>query len=124
ERAVAARIETANRQVIERFLGARPFLVEVKPAHEVVPELRGRTLLHAGPPLAWAEMTGPMQGAAIGAALFEGWAETPDAAEALLAGGGVELVPCHQAGGVGPMGGITSGNMPLLLVEERTWGGR
>jgi len=124
EPAVAARIEVANRRVIERFLGARPFLVDARPAREVVPELRGRTLLHAGPPLAWAEMTGPMQGAAIGAALFEEWADTPDSAAALLAEGAVEFVPCHQAGGVGPMGGITSGGMPLLLVEERTWGGR
>jgi hypothetical protein len=124
EPAVAARVETANARVVERFIGARPFLVDVQPAREVVPELRGRTLLHAGPPLAWAEMTGPMQGAAIGAALFEAWADTPESATVLLAGGGVDFVPCHQAGGVGPMGGITSGGMPLLLVEERTWGGR
>jgi hypothetical protein len=80
-------------------------------------------LLHAGPPLGWQEMTGPMQGAAIGAVLYEGWAETPEAAETLLAGGGVGFLPCHAAGGVGPMGGITSGSMPLLVVEERTGGG-
>ena len=97
--------------------------MDVRPAHEIVPALRDRVLLHAGPPLGWAEMTGPMQGAAIGAALYEGWAETPEAAESLLAGGGVGFMPCHQAGGVGPMGGITSGSMPLLVVEERTGGG-
>lgn len=123
EPARAARVESANQRVIERLLGARPFLVDVQPARDVVPDLRGRVLLHAGPPLGWQKMTGPMQGAAIGAALFEGWAETPEAAESLLAAGGVDFLPCHAAGGVGPMGGITSGSMPLLLVEERTGDG-
>ena len=123
EPAHAARIEAANARVVERLMGAKPFLVDVQLARDVVPVLAGRVLLHAGPSLAWPEMTGPMQGAAIGAALFEGWAEDPTAAEALLSSGGVEFMPCHQAGGVGPMGGITSGSMPLLLVEERSWGG-
>lgn len=123
EPAIAAGIEAANARVVAGMVGARPHLVDVRPAHELVPELRHRVLLHAGPPLGWAEMTGPMQGAAVGAALYEGWAETPEAAEALLAGRGVGFVPCHQAGGVGPMGGITSGSMPLLVVEERTGGG-
>ena len=123
EPSIAARVEAANARVVEALIGARPHLVDVRPARELVPALRDRVLLHAGPPLGWAEMTGPMQGAAIGAALYEGWAETPEVAESLLARGGVGFVPCHQAGGVGPMGGITSGSMPLLVVEERTGGG-
>jgi hypothetical protein len=123
EPATAARVEAANERVVARLVGARPHLVDVRPAREIVAALRDRVLLHAGPPLGWAEMTGPMQGAAIGAALYEGWAETPEAAATLLAGGGVGFMPCHQAGGVGPMGGITSGSMPLLVVDERTGGG-
>jgi hypothetical protein len=123
EPAIAARVEAANQRVVSALLGARPFLVDVRPAREMVPALNDRVLLHAGPPLEYGEMTGPMQGAAIGAVLYEGWAETPDAAETLLASGGVGFKPCHQAGGVGPMGGITSGSMPLLLIEERTGGG-
>src|SRR5688572_24892883 len=123
EPATAARVETANARVVARLIDARPYLVDVRPAQEIVPQLRDRVLLHAGPPLGWPEMTGPMQGAAIGAALYEGWADTPEAAETLLMGGGVGFMPCHQAGGVGPMGGITSGSMPLLVVEERTGGG-
>ena len=34
---VAARVEAANARVVERLLGARPFLVDVRPAREVVP---------------------------------------------------------------------------------------
>jgi hypothetical protein len=123
EPAIAARIESANARVLERLLAARPHLVDVRPAGQLVPALRDRVLLHAGPPLDWHQMTGPMRGAAVGAALYEGWVETPAAAEALLARGGVGFVPCHQAGGVGPMGGITSGSMPVLVVEERSGGG-
>src|SRR5215212_7166107 len=95
--AVAARIEAANARVVDGLIGARPYLVDVRPARDMVPVLRDRVLLHAGPPLGWAEMTGPMQGAAIGAALYEGWAETPEAAASLLAAGGVGFMPCHQA---------------------------
>src|SRR5205823_2650621 len=98
EPTIAARIETANQRVVAALLGARPFLVDVRPARELVPALRDRVVLHAGPPLGWAEMTGPMQGAAIGAALYEGWAETPDSAASLLGSGGIGFLPCHQAG--------------------------
>ena len=45
-----------------------------------VPGLAGRTILHAGPPIDWERMCGPVQGAVIGAILFEGWATTPEAA--------------------------------------------
>jgi hypothetical protein len=121
---VAAQIDLANGRVVERLLGARPFLVDVRPARDVVPELRERVLLHAGPPLEWHQMTGPMRGAAIGAALYEGWANDDAAAQAMLDAGEIGFLPCHQVGAVGPMGGITSGTMPLLVVEERTWSGR
>ena len=120
---IARRIAAANGRVVEHLVGARPFLVDVRAAADVVPVLRGRMLLHAGPPLAWEEMTGPMKGAAIGATLFEGWADSPERARAMLAAGEVGFMPCHAAGGVGPMGGITSGSMPLLIVEERQDGG-
>ncbi|MCC6177718.1 MAG: DUF1116 domain-containing protein [Chloroflexi bacterium] len=124
EPARAARIAAANERVVERLIGARPHLVDVRRASDVVPVLRDRVLLHAGPPLVWDEMTGPMQGAAVGAVLFEGWAETSDAATRLLERGEISFLPCHTAGGVGPMGGITSGSMPLLIVEDHVWGGQ
>ncbi len=123
EPAFESRIEAANARVLERFLDARPFLIDVRPAAKAIPLLRERVLLHAGPPIAWDEMGGPMKGAAIGAVLYEGWAAEERQAERLLAGGEVGLIPCHDVGAVGPMGGITSGSMPLLVVEERNWGG-
>ena len=69
-------------------------------------------------------MTGPMQGSCIGAILFEHWCETEEEAKALLESGGVKFIPCHHVHAVGPMGGITSANMPVMVVENRLDGTR
>ncbi|ACQ78843.1 protein of unknown function DUF1116 [Beutenbergia cavernae DSM 12333] len=120
----AAAIDAANAKVVEKITTAQPVLVDVVRAGDVIPELtEGKVLLHAGPPIAWDEMTGPMQGSCVGAALFEGWATTEDEARALLASE-VRFVPCHHVGAVGPMGGITSAGMAVLVVEERGNGNR
>ena len=62
---VGARVAAANRLAVERLLAARPVLVDVRPAAVVVPGLGARTILHAGPPIEWARMCGPMRGAVI-----------------------------------------------------------
>lgn len=118
----AETIDEANERVIARMRDSQPFLVDVRPAGEVIPEVRGRVLLHAGPPIRWEDMSSPMQGSCIGAALFEGWASDEAAARALLEAGDVEFRPCHSAHAVGPMGGITSESMPVLVVENRAGG--
>lgn len=112
-------IDAMNQKVIQRFRDAQPFLVDVVPAKSVIPELNGKVLLHAGPPIQYGEMTGPMQGSCVGAALFEGWAKDEEEARALLASGEVTYIPCHHVHAVGPMGGITSANMPVLVVKNR-----
>ncbi len=44
-------------------------------------------ILHAGPPVSWARMCGPMRGAVMGIAVFEGWAtDLEDAAKQAAAG--------------------------------------
>ena len=121
-------IDEANERVIARFRDSQPFLIDVVPAYTVIPELddavHGKVLLHAGPPIAYADMTDPMKGSCIGAALFEGWAADEDGARALLDSGEVSFMPCHHVHAVGPMGGITSKNMPVLVVENRADGTR
>lgn len=116
-------VDEANQAVIDKVVGSAPFLVDVVPAKEKINELNdGKVILHAGPPIAWDDMTGPMQGSCIGASLFEGWAETAEKAEKMLANGEVTFVPCHHVNAVGPMGGITTANFPVLVVENRTDG--
>lgn len=120
-----ASINEANQAVLDRIKEARPHWLGVIPAKEAIPTLQtGQKLLHAGPPIVWDDMTGPMQGACIGACLFEGWAKNEDEAVALLKNGKVEFIPCHSVSAVGPMGGITSANMPVVIVENITQGNR
>ncbi len=114
------RTEAANAIAIERVHAVRPTWTRVRPARNVIPALaEGRTLLHAGPPIAWERMCDPVRGALVGACLFEGWADDPDAALALLGSGGVRLLPCHEHGAVGPMAGIVSPSMPGFVVEDQ-----
>lgn len=112
-------IEEANKEVIEKMKSSQPFLIDVVPAKSVIEILNERVLLHAGPPITYEDMTGPMQGSCIGAVLFEGWAADENSARELLENKGVKFMPCHHVKVVGPMGGITSGNMPLLVVENK-----
>lgn len=112
-------VDAMNEAVIARFRDSQPFLMDVVPAKSVIPELNGKVLLHAGPPIQFKDMTNPMQGSCIGAALFEGWAETEEEALELLASDEVTYMPCHHVHAVGPMGGITSANMPVLVIENK-----
>ncbi|MEX1156657.1 MAG: DUF1116 domain-containing protein [Chloroflexota bacterium] len=117
-------VAEGNRQALERILGAGPVLVGVEPAGSVIPALAGRTLLHSGPPIAWVRMCGPMRGAIIGAILFEGWAADPAAAEKMAEHGEVAFDSCHHHGAVGPMAGIVSPSMPVVVVENGAGGNR
>lgn len=120
-----ASIDDANKAVIDRITASQPVLVDVKPARELISEFnKGKLLLHAGPPIKWENMTDPMKGSCIGASLFEGWAASTEEAIALLSSGAVRFMPCHHVNAVGPMGGITSPSMPLLIVEDKACGNR
>jgi hypothetical protein len=119
---LGARIAVANATAMERLLGADPIWEDVRPAGEIWPELRERLLLHAGPPITWERMCGPMKGALIGAVLFEGWATTPEEATALLAGGAVRTAPCHHHRPGGAMAGVVSPSMPVCVVHNAAHG--
>lgn len=117
-------IDEANQAVIDKVIQSMPFLLDVVPAKTVIPALNQKMILHAGPPIAWEDMTDPMQGSCIGAVLFEEWADNEEDARSLLSSGEIAFSPCHHHQAVGPMGGITSGNMPVLVVENKTDGNR
>lgn len=116
-------IDAANQRVIAKIVASQPVLKDNVPAKDVIPELReGKVILHAGPPIAYKDMPDPVQGSCVGAVLFEEWAENEEEARALLASGAVRFIPCHHVRAVGPMGGITSPNMPVFVVENETDG--
>jgi hypothetical protein len=119
--ALDPRSHQANQTAVGAMLAARPHLQRLEPSRAAV-EVEERTLLHAGPPMDWAGASGPMRGALIGAVLHEGWADTPERAVALLADGDVHLEPGHHHGVVGPMAGVVSPSMPMLVVQDQVSG--
>ena len=118
------RVAAANAAAIERMLAAEPVLVDVRPAGEVIAGLGHRMILHAGPPVEWARMCGPMRGAVAGAIVLEGWAPSLDAAIELAASGEIRFAPNHHFDAVGPMTGLTTRSMPVMVVENRAFGNR
>lgn len=113
-----AEIAAANKAALEKMLRARPFLTGMGSAGETIPGMKKNLLLHAGPPVAWEKMCGPMRGAATGALIYEGLAKTAEEAQALAASGAVEFSPCHAHGAAGPVAGIISCSMPVFIVEN------
>jgi hypothetical protein len=117
-------INAANQTAVERMIAARPILKGLAPARDVIPGMQSNLLLHAGPPIEWARMSGPLRGAVIGALLYEGLADNEADAIGLAERGEVEFAPCHQHGTVGPMAGVTSASMLVYVVENETHGNR
>jgi len=124
ETSIGNRVDKANAEALSRMMSADPTLTEVLPAAELIEDLGKHKILHAGPPVTWSNMCGPMQGAVCGAIVLEGWAKDLSAAEQLAASGDIEFSPNHHHGAVGPMTGIVTQSMPLMIVENRTFGNR
>jgi hypothetical protein len=117
-------IDRANAEAVARVMAATPVLTGVARARDVIPALGEDVLLHAGPPLTWARMSGPVRGAVIGALLYERRARTDTEAAALAASGRIRFEPCHHHAAVGPMAGIISSSMPVCVVDNRAGGTR
>lgn len=117
-------IEKANQKTVDIMMEARPVVVGVAPAREVIPGMHDHMLLHAGPPISWDRMAGPVKGAMYGALIFEGAAKTKEEAEKLLTSGKYEFAPCHEHGAAGPMAGVISPSMLVYVVENTTNGNK
>ncbi|STY63304.1 acyl-CoA synthetase FdrA [Mannheimia haemolytica] len=116
-------IDEANRKVIAKVVAAAPIIRDNVLAKTVIKELNdGKVILHAGPPIQYQDMPNTVQGSCVGAVLFEKWATDETSARALLESGEIKFMPCHHVNAVGPMGGITTANMPVWVVENATDG--
>ena len=115
-------VEEANHKAFRAYLSAQPVLRSIGIAGKVLPNMAERMILHGGPPIAWDNMCGPMQGAIIGAILYEGWAKNTTGAWALASGGEIIFEPCHHHAAVGPMAGAIRPSMPVWMVVDATHG--
>jgi len=116
------RIDEANADGLRRLMESQPILFDVKPAGEVLPEMDKHTILHAGPPITWERMCGPMKGAVVGALMFEKLASDSREAEALASSGKIKFDPCHHHRAVGPMAGVLSYSIYVFCVKNETFG--
>ena len=117
-------IDQANTTAINRLMEARPILKAVATARDVIPGMKDNSFLHAGPPIEWARMSGPLRGAIIGAMLFEGIAKSEAEAIIRVERGEVEFDSCHHHGAVGPMAGVISASMKVYVVENAEHGNK
>ncbi len=115
-------IEEANKKALEIIQGAQPTLVGMGIAKDVVPGMHKHLVMHAGPPITWDRMSGPLRGAVIGGLIYEGLADTPEEAEILAASGKIEFDPCHHHASVGPMAGVVTASMPVFIIENKAEG--
>jgi len=111
-------IDQANQTAVERMMSARPMLKSVATARDVIPDMKDNLFLHAGPPIEWARMSGPLRGAVIGGMLFEGIVKSEAEAISMVERGEVEFDSCHHHGAVGPMAGVISASMKVYVVEN------
>lgn len=118
DRGLGAKIRAANQQAFTRLLEAQPVLRDIVPARDALRNMTDTTILHAGPPIEWDRMCGAMRGAVIGGLLYEELATTPAEAERLAASGSITFAPCHSRDAVGPMAGILTPRMPVMVVEN------
>ncbi len=115
------KIDNANQTACERILNSKPVLTGLDTALNVIPNMKKNLILHAGPPITWAKMCGPMRGAIMGALKYEDLAKNETEAEKLAASGEIQYAPCHEHSTVGPMAGIVSASMPVFIIENEEY---
>lgn len=119
---VPTSVEEANQASFDLLDAADPWVVDVRPAGEVMPGYTDDLVLTSGAPMPWTEYTGGQRDALIGGALFEGLATTREEAIAGFADGSIRIGSCHDHGAVGSLAGIYTASMPVFVVENRVHG--
>lgn len=119
---IAEKIQAANKEAVDRLLSAQPTLIGIGTAGKNIKGMTKHTILHAGPPVTWDKMSGPLRGAVIGGLIYEGLASNEEEAIKLASSGEITFDPCHHRDAVGPMAGVTTYSMPVWIVENKTFG--
>ncbi|WIV11677.1 DUF1116 domain-containing protein [Proteiniborus sp. MB09-C3] len=119
---IAEKIAQANKEAVGRLLNAQPTLVGIGTAGKDLPGMTKKTILHAGPPVTWEKMSGPLKGAVIGGLIYEGLASNEEEAIKLAESGEITFDPCHHRNAVGPMAGVVTYSMPVWIVQNKAFG--
>lgn len=119
---LSERISAANAEAVERLSSAQPVLIDIRQAKDIFPDMKPNEVYHAGPPISWERMCGPVRGAIMGAMVYEGVAETVEQAAAMAQAGEILYSPCHHHSSVGPMAGVVSPSMYMFVIKNETHG--
>jgi hypothetical protein len=111
-------IDQANKEALKLMQNAQPTLIGMGIAKDTLPGMRENLILHAGPPVKWEDMSGPLRGAVVGGIIYQGLAETVDEAKELAASGKIDFDSCHHHLAVGPMAGVVTAKMPVFIVKN------
>lgn len=115
-------IQKANQQAMENLQKAQPTLMGIGVALKDIPNMDKKTILHAGPPIKWENMSGPLKGAVIGGLIYEGLAKDETEAAKLAASGEIKFDSCHHHQTVGPMAGVVTASMPVWIIQNKAFG--
>ena len=118
-------VEAANHEAVARMLDARALWVDVRTAGEVLPALaEERLLLHAGPPIAWRTCAGRCAPALSAPRCSRAGRRIPRPPRLRSRRRHPLRAPGHHHDAVGPMAGIISALMPVIVVEDPASGKR
>ncbi|MGI9553770.1 MAG: DUF1116 domain-containing protein [Thermodesulfobacteriota bacterium] len=118
EKGLPSRIDDANAYALEMLFDVEPVVIGVDTALNAVPGMTPSTILHSGTPISWRRMCDPMKRAVKGALIFEGLARDDLGAEKKLRNNKVTLSPNHHHDCVGPMTGVISPSMPVIITKD------
>ncbi len=119
---IKEKIKYSNKMAVDKILSAQPTIIGIGKAGDDIPGMTKTTILHAGPPITWEKMSGPLRGAVIGGIIYEGLATNEEDAIALVEEGRIQFDSCHHRNAVGPMAGVTTYSMPVWIIENKTFG--
>ncbi|MBU3188889.1 DUF1116 domain-containing protein [Clostridium bowmanii] len=119
---VSEKIDVANKEAIARLLAAEPIIVGIGTAGTHIPGMTKNTILHAGPPIAWEQMSEPLKGAIVGGLIYEGLVLNEEEGRILASSGEIIFDSCHHHCTVGPMAGVVTSSMPVWILKNKTFG--
>jgi Protein of unknown function (DUF1116) len=118
----AERVDAANAEALRRLDQGVPLLTGLTTVAAVAPDLPERTLLHCGPPIAYADAPDPLRRSMRAAAVAEGWAAGLENADGLLARGDIGLSPANTHRVVVPMATALGAGAPLYVIQNHAGG--
>jgi len=117
--------DDANRRALEAVASARPVLLDILPAREVVPDLGPHDLLHAGPPFRPGDLLcGALRGAIEGSLALAGVAGGEMRAGESAPPAPWRLRSADECNALGTFGGILASSSAVFVVENSATGVR